>query len=331
MTVRVGIAGCGMIAGAPLRDGRPLATNHAAACKSLDGVELVAAADPDASRRDLFRDYWSVPNVHASVHDMLASEKLDVLVVASSAETHEQICLSALSHGIRGVLCEKPLTGKWASASTVVDAYARANVPLAVNFMRRWDSSHRRALSAIRAGAIGEVRSVAGTYTGTLRGNGSHLVDLVRTLHAPAPSEEWAVAWASRLPNGADDGPVSALLEVRGVRAFLTPIDGAEYFVFELSVIGTRGRIRYLASGNDIRVDLPRASVAFPGYSYLEEEEALPKDTLQDAFRSALEGVVLAATTGQPLANPAADHLGTLGLIESLVTQASSNGLGFGA
>lgn len=320
--MRVGIAGCGMIAGAPLREGRPIATNHAAACRSLAEVELVAAADPDPDRRRVFADYWSVPAVFRSVDEMLETARPDVLVVATPAEHHEEACLSGLRFGVKGTLCEKPLGGRHDVASRIVEAYRSKGVPLAVNFMRRWDSSHRELARAISSSELGAMRVGFGTYTGTLRGNGSHLIDLLGAL---LPSDEaWDVRDVELNGPASDlhDGPVSALLERGGVRVSIEPIWQAEYFVFELVLYGTLGRARLLASGNDIRLDFPAPSPRYPGYRYLEERRALPSETLPAAFASALEAVVRAVRDGTPLAVPAHVHLEGLKIVDRLLAKA---------
>lgn len=307
-----------MIAGAPLKDGRPIATNHAAAARAA-GLDLVAACDPDADRRALFAKHWNVRSVFASPEEMLASANLDLLVVATPPEMHEAVCASAVAHKVRGILCEKPLTGKTSGAKNIVKACAEAGVHLAANFMRRWDTSHDDLRRRISEGELGEIRTVFGSYTGTLRGNGSHLIDTVRML---VPGDGWSIASATGLGASDDDGAVTTLLRNEGCSAFLVPIAGATYFIFELVLTGTKGRARLLMNGNDIRVDHPEPSVQYPGYFYLGEKEALPKDTLPNAFTRAHEALAAAVRGERPLPVPAAEHIGTLSLIDSLVERA---------
>ena len=80
--LRIGIAGCGMIAGGPVREGRPILGNHAQSCQDIRGVELVAAADPSAERRLAFAAHWGLDKVYASATEMLSAERLDILIVA---------------------------------------------------------------------------------------------------------------------------------------------------------------------------------------------------------------------------------------------------------
>lgn len=316
---KVAIAGCGLIAGGPLREGRPIATNHAGACRAT-GCSLVGAADMDAARRETFGAYWAVPTF-ASVDAMLAATRPDILVVATPQETHLHVCEAGIAAGVRGILCEKPLSGHASTARRIVDAARIARVPLAVNFTRRWDLTHHDLRERVRVGALGDLVSVLGTYTGTLRGNGSHMVDTVRMLAAPGP---WDIGWSSALPAGADDGPVAATVSSGTCVVHIAPVVGAQYFVFEIQLIGTRGRARLLLGGNDVRVDLPAPSPQYPGYKYLLDERPLPKDTLPQAFANALAALAAATRGEAPLPYDAEEHLGTLETIERLTQHATS-------
>jgi predicted dehydrogenase len=315
VTLRVAIAGCGMIAGTPLRDGRPIATTHAAAAREAAGVELVAACDPDADRARAFAQHWGVPTQFAGVESMCRESKADILVVAVPPHEHERVSLEGLRAGVRGLLVEKPFTGTREGAARILAAARERRVPVVVNFMRRWDASHRALAERIRRGELGAIRAVHGVYTGTIRGNGSHMVDTLRMMLGAA---ELRIARRTPIAGGQTDGPVSFTLEGSGVDVAVTVIEDAEYFVFELVLVGTRGRARLLRSGNDIRIDLPAPSPENPGYRYLLTEEKLPNDTLPGAFVQALVGLRDAVLAGDPSSPAAVDTLESLAMVDRL-------------
>lgn len=319
--VRVAIAGCGMIAGAPLRGGRPIATNHAEAVAQTPGAVLVAAADPDEGRRRAFTEHWRVPQAFESVKDMLASGPIDLLIVATPPASHAEVCELAVARGVRGILCEKPFTGVASQARRVVALCRSAGVVLAVNFTRRWDPSHAQLTERVRRGELGEIRWVTGTYTGTLRGNGSHLIDTTRML----VGDDWRLRWASPCELVNDDGPIGATLHREGATWSFAPVVGAEYFVFELALVGTKGRARLILGGNDVRIDWPAPSPDYPGYKYLLEEERLPRDTLPAAFANAVGAVARAISAGAPLPYDAGEHVRTLEIIDEMAHAARTN------
>jgi predicted dehydrogenase len=317
VTLRVGIAGGGMIAGGPVREGKPIATNHAAACRDVDGVALVAFAEPNDERRQKFAEFWKVP-AHADVGEMLAREKLDILVVATPPETHESICLAGIEARVPGLLCEKPFTGTAAGARRIVEACRASDTRLAVNFVRRWDEGHQRLAARIADGAIGTFKKAWGCYTGTIRGNGSHLLDTLRMMTRSELTPEWVT------PLDADDGPVSAVLASNDARAFITVVE-SEYFVFELHVYGTKGRAKLLMQGLDLRLDLPESDPDFPGYRYLTGSEEVANGTLMHAFPRCLGSLAAAVRERRPLTPAPADFLASLELLDAVVAKANTS------
>jgi predicted dehydrogenase len=255
---------------------------------------------------------------------MLAAEHLDLLVVATPPTSHEAICRAALEAKVRGILCEKPFTGSAAGARRTAAAARERGVPVVVNFSRRWDASHGALASKIQRGELGDLRYATGCYTGTVRGNGSHLIDTIRMLWPL----DWQVDWATALSNGGtEDGPIAAqLVAPTGARVALFPVVDADYFVFELHFLASRGRARLTSQGNDIRLDFPAENPDYPGYRYLSETEVLPRDTLPDSFAHALAALSAAVRTGQALPATPEQIIGSLDVLETMVNIARKGG-----
>ena len=318
--LRVAMAGCGLIAGGPVRDGRPIRGNHAQACRDVAGVELVAASDPNVGRLNAFGAYWGVGRLYGDVGDLLSHEQVDLLIVATDPQSHLAVSMAAVEAGVRGILCEKPLTGVAADAELLCSRAAQANIPLVANFSRRWDTSHQELRHLIENGLLGEPRHFTGCYTGTLRGNGTHLVDTLRMMWPV----EWRTDWASFLDDGVADGAVAAeLVSPTGTRANLFPIVDSAYFVFELQFFGSKGRARLLSQGNDLRVDLPATNPDFPGYSYLSQARELPRDSMPHSFSGALRALERAVRTGEKPSTPASEAVHSLRLVESIISTAA--------
>jgi predicted dehydrogenase len=309
--LRVGIAGCGLIGGGPVRGGRPIAGTHAQACREVEGVELWAAADPDATRRAAFGAHWGVERLYAD-HRAMLDGGVDLIVAATPPAQHEAVCTDAVRAGVRGVLCEKPFTGDARAARRVCEAARAASVPLVVNFSRRWDTNHQALARRFAAGEWGALSTAWGVYTGELRGNGAHLVDTLRML---APGA-WQVEWSSAA--GAADGPIAAVLRSGGARAYLGPATGTGYFIFELTLLAAAGRARLQSGGNDIQLDRPSEDARFPGYRYLQPVEQLPRDTLPGTFARALGELARAAREGTPPSVAPEETVGTLDLIDAI-------------
>ncbi|ADH66454.1 MULTISPECIES: Gfo/Idh/MocA family protein [Nocardiopsis] len=96
--IRVAVVGSGGIA-----RGR-----HLPALAALgDRVEVVALADPDASRVAATADEWGVPGRHTGLDALLRAESPDLVIVCTPPVAHKDAVITALDAGC-WVWCEKP-------------------------------------------------------------------------------------------------------------------------------------------------------------------------------------------------------------------------------
>ena len=239
---RAGIIGCGRKA-ATLDDEDRCRVNysippdaHAAAYQQVQDVALVAAADPNGSKRHLMQDRWNVPAVYEDYRDMLAREALDLVSVTTRAPLHAAVTIAAAAAGVRGVLCEKAMATSLQEADAMIEACARAGTRLVVNHTRRWHPTYARAAEIVRGGAIGALRCLVGVCPGPLIHNGTHLFDLMRFFGGDA-------AWLSGevRPGVAEDAPGRATIAFRSGAVGFVDLDSHLGLALELQ--GTAGRL----------------------------------------------------------------------------------------
>lgn len=141
--LRVGIVGCGRIAG-----------NHARALQNSPGVEVVGCCDADLTRARVFAAEFGIAHAVSSVTELFGLG-LDACTVCTPHPVHEQIVVAAADAGIH-VLCEKPIAGDVAAADRMIDAADRAGITFGVLFQRRFWPAARRIKAAIDDGRIGQ-------------------------------------------------------------------------------------------------------------------------------------------------------------------------------
>jgi predicted dehydrogenase len=100
--MRVGVAGCGRIA----------ERGYIPAALAAEGVTITGFADPDAERRGECAELWARSGggeapAFASATELLATDQLDLLVVAAPAAHHLALAEGAAAAGVRS-LVEKP-------------------------------------------------------------------------------------------------------------------------------------------------------------------------------------------------------------------------------
>ena len=199
MTYRAGIIGTGGIAGMGILGmhdeeqigSEKVRASHAGGYNETDGIELVAAADPDTDQLSTFGEAWDLPPEarYESHTAMLEAESLDVVSVCTPTMFHHDHVVDAATVGDPDVVwCEKPIASSVADAESMCDACAEADAELVVNHSFRFTTKLQRLKAAIaEEDLLGEVHSVSTQYRMELMRNSTHVLDtLIYLLDASA-------------------------------------------------------------------------------------------------------------------------------------------------
>ena len=183
----VGLSGIGMRrpiveSGAVL--GTPTPHSHVGAYSILPQTELVAVCDIKTDLLDQFKKDWGdvFPNTHTytNYREMIDKENLDIINVATPDDRHKDVVIDASNSGIKGIVCEKPMSTTVADCDQMIEVCKSNGSLLSVDHTRRWWPSFQAAQQAIREGVIGEVKRIVGHWGGPramLFRNGTHLID----------------------------------------------------------------------------------------------------------------------------------------------------------
>jgi predicted dehydrogenase len=127
--------------------------NHARVLSVLDGVELVAIADPLLAGSD----YNGVPVV-ATVEDLIAVG-IDYAVVACPTGLHESVGLQLAAANV-SALIEKPLAPSVEAGRRLVAAFEEAGLVAAVGHIERFNPALLSLRTRLEAGQLGEIYQV---------------------------------------------------------------------------------------------------------------------------------------------------------------------------
>jgi UDP-N-acetyl-2-amino-2-deoxyglucuronate dehydrogenase len=194
MTVRAAVIGCGDIS-----------IVHLEAIARREGSVLVGVADTDRDRRAETAAQWGVPGF-ASVEELIAAVRPDVVHVCTPHDQHEPVAVAALAAGVH-VLTEKPLADSPAAGAAIAAAAAVSGAKLGVCFQNRYNAPVQAAFELLASGELGAVRGAAATvlwhrlpeyyldrpWRGTWAGGGGgllmnqaiHTLDLLQWLLGP--------------------------------------------------------------------------------------------------------------------------------------------------
>ncbi|MFI3137573.1 MAG: Gfo/Idh/MocA family oxidoreductase [Methylococcaceae bacterium] len=135
-------------------------------------AELVAIASrrPGAAAETLAKYAPQQQNVRCydNLDALLSDPGIDAVYCPMANHEHAEWTLRAIAHG-KHVLCEKPMALNVADIDAIKIAAKQHKVTVMEGFMYRFHPQHARVLELIRAGTIGEIRSVRSSYSFMMR------------------------------------------------------------------------------------------------------------------------------------------------------------------
>lgn len=143
MALRAGLLGVGMM-------GR----HHARVLREVEGVDLVAIADPSGDPHGVA---GGLP-VHTDI-DALIDADIDIAVVAVPTRFHEDAALKLAAAGVH-TLVEKPIAHTLEAGERMVEAFASAGLVGAVGHIERFNPALQELRRRLEAGELGAVYQV---------------------------------------------------------------------------------------------------------------------------------------------------------------------------
>ena len=323
---------------APLRAGvlglGAMGRNHARVLAGLDGVELVAVADPAV-------EPGQAPAGVTVVRDLgeLLACGVEMCVVAVPTAEHLPVGLALAAAGVHALI-EKPLALDCHQGRQLVDAFSGAGLVGCVGHVERFNPALRTLHTRLQAGELGEVYQVAtsrqGPFPARVRDVGvvkdlaTHDLDLTawisgapyvevsaQVVRRPGRAHEDLVAAVGRLADGAVTNHLVNWLSpakqrqvvVTGERGSFTADMLTADLTFHATGVQPLGwdaisQVRGVSEGDVIRVAIPKPE---------------PLAVELAAFRDAITGGPLAAE-----AVPLADGLGALAVAEAVLESAGT-------
>ena len=146
--IRVGIVGLG-------RSGW---SNHAQSLAKRPDYRVLAVADGVPERRAEAQQALGC-TAHAEFADLVADERLELVVVCTPSVTHLDVAVAALRAG-RHVLVEKPMATSVAEVDRMVGAATAAGRVLTVFQNRRLDADFLKVQELLASGVLGPVHLI---------------------------------------------------------------------------------------------------------------------------------------------------------------------------
>lgn len=319
--LRAVIIGCGRIAGGfdeGLNSDNIL--THAKSYILNLNTKLVAIADVDVHRAERFSSFWGNPRVYTNIESMLADEQAEVVSICSPDDTHEEMLAKCLtSKTVKAVWCEKPIATNVKKAEELVSEYEKRGIILAVNYQRRWQPQMKLIKESIANAELGNVQKIVVYYSKGICHNGSHAVDLLSYWYGLTPTFR---ILGHHFDYTADDPTVDACLDYGGLPVYLVGFDESAHSLFEIQIIGTKGRVNIKSSGREIERYRVQPDPQYAGYQELWLQDVWVQKNCEKTIAHVLEEIVAAIYGGGVIRSDGRSALVTLRICKELAYQA---------
>jgi predicted dehydrogenase len=128
--------------------------HHARVYHELDGVELVAVADPDEGRRTAIAGRYHARG-YADHIALLEREAPDVVSVAVPTASHHEVALAAIERGVH-LLVEKPIAATVEQGREILDCARARGVTLTVGHVERYNPAVSELQRRLARGDLGQ-------------------------------------------------------------------------------------------------------------------------------------------------------------------------------
>jgi predicted dehydrogenase len=138
---------------------------HLPALAACPYADLVAAFDVVPQLTQAAAQKYNIPHTFADYQELLDSGVCEAVIVATPNDTHYQVVMEALDHGLH-VMCEKPLAINYAQASAMAKKAEEKGLITCVPFTYRYMPSTRYLKHLIDSNYLGRLYHVQMRYYG---------------------------------------------------------------------------------------------------------------------------------------------------------------------
>ena len=306
MSVGVGVIGTGV-----------MGFEHARLLRlEAPGAHLAGVFDADPDRA---RAAAAGAVVFSDPRSLIASERIEAVVIASPDATHAELTLACLEAG-KPVLCEKPLASTAAEALRVVQAEVALNRRLIqVGYMRRFDPGYQEIKRIKDVGGVGATMLLHNVhrnarapewFTGAMAVTNSfvHEIDISRWL----TGSEMVSAHVASGPGG-EPLMITMRTDRDEIVSTEVNINAAYGYHVHAELVGRQGTVALAPPALTIRNKDRIGGVSYP-------DNWIPR--FADAYRRQLTDWIGAVTTGTPVGASAWD-----GYVASAIAEQIAAGL----
>jgi len=305
------------------------------AWSELEEVELVAVYNRTFSKAQKIAEYFKVTKVYDNPEELFSKEKLDFVDIITDVDSHAHFVEMAVRHGVKYIICQKPMAPDFETAKKMVKICADAGANLYIHENYRWQAPVRRFKEIIDSGVIGKPFKARVSFLSgfpvfdnqpflkeldhfILTDMGSHVLDVCRFLFGEC-NELWCRTKAITPAIKGEDVAVIMMDMKNGIpvyteMSYASIVEHDTFSTLNILVEGETGSV-FLGPKFEIRTTTRKGTVSeivkFPSFSWADPDYIVNHESgihINQNILDDIRGIVKAENTG-------ADNLETVRLI----------------
>lgn len=301
------------------------------------GIAITHACDSNRDRLEQFSRLAHIPREYISTdyRELMNTAQPELVIIATWTGSHAAIGRFAAEKGARVIICEKPIAASLSDAQHLLQVCDSHRVGVIINHERRYAGRYRTVKGMLEKNRIGEVKTVHASILtsgaggiasveeggGPLLHDGTHLIDIIRYLFGEITTVQGDFQKGSR---GYEERVAAWLKMETGIDVFLEAGGNRNYYVFELQISGSEGKI-IIGNGYE-HLFLSRKSKLYTGFRDLEEAPFPRRKSMNPFIREYREAKNLLAGRNTEITSTGHDGYKALEVIHTIYLSAHLNG-----
>lgn len=288
----IGLGNIGMMY--DLEPQRPHPSSHVMAYEMSNDFELVCGIDGDIGKEILFLEMSTQSLFFSSLDDAVKAGVLadvDVISICTPPSSHLDIIHKLLDLELGKVIfCEKPIVENIEESKALIESVNESKVMVVPNISRRWNSGLFEINEHINNKHFGELEKINVRYTRGIYNTGAHLFDLLKMWTGVTIKKVLTLGETktSALP----EKSFSFYFEQNnGVTGYVEAINDKQYYLFDVDLFFTEGKIEMRNSGDDIFYYVTAPHHLFNGFTELKLDCRKTNVLTDSCLKNAIENI----------------------------------------
>jgi len=322
--LRCAVIGCGRIGCGydDYSDSKTIRT-HAGAYFQNPNTSLVALCDVDEFKLKKYGEKYKVKGLYTKSYEMFEIENIECVSICTSLDSHLELVKQSAKYGVKAIFLEKPISNNLLNAKKIIKICKNHRIRLIINHHRRFDSAYSLIKKDLTDKKFGIIQLVNIYYGRGIANAGSHLFDILRLLFGEVKSLK--ANFSKNKSAFALDSNIDVELEFSNkLICRMQALDATNYGLFEMDVLGTKGRIKINFVTNSVEYFTLDQKNFLDSRNLIRSKIKPPKPT-HSAIPLGIKNIILSLSSKKPILCTGNDGYKSLELIVASLQSTKKN------